>query len=368
MLPAMSDAPGDVPIETVIDDESEFFFRLSPERVLQAVAAAGHEPSGHCFALNALENRVYDVRLEDDRHVVAKFYRPGRWSRETILDEHRLLKALAAAEIPVCAPLPFPDGDTLHSVEDIHYAIWPRTGGRSPNELTDEELSVLGRLMARIHTIAADLGAPNRGLLDADSIPFAALDLLEDGDWLPPSCRHRYVTAVETLVDVYEERAAGVEMQPIHGDCHVGNLLRGDDGWFFLDFDDMVVGPAVQDVWMLVPGRDVEADRQRRVLVDAYRAFRPFDESTFSLIEPLRGFRFVFYAGWIAKRWADPAFPDAFPHFGTEQYWETETRDLEELVLRLESGDDMRTPTEREEIRVEKGDEELTNDDFFWDL
>jgi len=368
MLPAMPDTPGDVPVATVSDDESEFFFRLSPERVLQAVAAAGHEPSGHCFALNALENRVYDVRLEDDRHVVAKFYRPGRWDRETILDEHRLLKALTAAEIPVCAPLPFPDGDTLHSVEDIHYAIWPRTGGRSPNELTDEELSVLGRLMARIHTIAADLGAPNRGLLDADSIPFRALDLLEDGDWLPPSCRDRYVTAVESLVDVYEERAAGVEVQPIHGDCHVGNLLRGDDGWFFLDFDDMVVGPAVQDVWMLVPGRDVEADRQRRVLVDAYRTFRPFDESTFSLIEPLRGFRFVFYAGWIAKRWADPAFPDAFPHFGTEQYWETETRDLEELALRIESGDDMRTPTEREEVRVEKGDEELTNDDFFWDL
>jgi len=349
-------------------DLREFFFRLSPERVLQAVEAAGHVPSGHCFALNALENRVYDVRLEDGNHVVAKFYRPGRWARETILDEHRLLAALVEAEIPVCAPLSFPDGDTLHEVEDIHYAIWPRTGGRSPDELSDDQIEVLGRLMARIHAIAADLGAPNRRILDPESVPLEALELLEDGDWLPPSCGARYVRAVESLVDVYRERSRGVELQPIHGDCHAGNLLRGDDGWFFLDFDDMVVGPPVQDVWMLVPGRDAEADRQRRLLVESYRQFRDFDEGSFSLIEPLRGFRFVFYAGWIAKRWQDPAFPDAFPHFGTDQYWETETRDLEELVERIAKGEDLLNPAEREQAQAESGDDELTNEDFFWDM
>jgi len=349
-------------------DLSEFFFRLSPERVLQAVEAAGHEPSGHCFALNALENRVYDVRLENGDHVVAKFYRPGRWSRETILDEHRLLAALVEAEIPVCAPLRFPDGDTLHQVEDIHYAIWPRTGGRSPDELSDDQVEVLGRLMARIHTIAADLGAPNRRILDPESVPLEALDLLEAGDWLPPSCRRRYEGAVESLVEHYCERSRGVELQPIHGDCHAGNLLHGAQGWFFLDFDDMVIGPPVQDVWMLVPGRDSEADRQRHLLVESYRQFRPFDERTFSLIEPLRGFRFVFYAGWIAKRWQDPAFPDAFPHFGTDQYWETETRDLEELVERIAKGDDLLTTAEREVAAVENSEDELTNEDFFWDL
>ena len=349
-------------------DQNEYFFRLTPARVLQAVEAAGHVPSGHCFALNALENRVYDVRLEDGSHVVAKFYRPGRWSRETILDEHRLLAALVEAEIPVCAPLRFPDGDTLRSIEDIHYAIWPRTGGRSPDELSDDQLAVLGRLMARIHSIAADLGAPNRRTLEAESVPLEALELLEDGDWLPPNCRGRYGRAVEALVETYRERSRGVALQPIHGDCHAGNLLRGDAGWFFLDFDDMVIGPPVQDVWMLVPGRDALADRQRRLLVEHYREFRPFDESTFSLIEPLRGFRFVFYAGWIAKRWADPAFPDAFPHFGTDEYWENETRDLEELVERIERGDDLGTPLEREEKRVASEDEELTNADFFWDM
>ncbi|MEZ4332576.1 MAG: serine/threonine protein kinase [Myxococcota bacterium] len=346
----------------------ESFFRLSPERVLAAVEAGGFVPSGHCFALNALENRVYDVRLESGEHLVAKFYRPGRWSREAILDEHRLLAALVAAEIPVCAPLAFPDGETLHSTLDIHYALWRRTGGRSPDELSDDEIAVLGRLLARIHAIAADIGAPHRRTLDAESVPLEALRLLEQRRFLPPSCRRRYADAVEALVAIYAERSRGLPLQPIHGDCHRGNLLKGDAGWFFLDFDDLVIGPPVQDVWMLIPGRDVEADRQRRLLVEAYRAFRPFDERGFDLIEPLRGFRFVFYAGWIARRWDDPSFPDAFPHFGTDAYWEDETRDLETLVERIESGKDLLSAEEREERRASDGEPELTNEDFFWDL
>lgn len=344
------------------------FLGLTPARVLGAVEAAGLAPSGHCFALNALENRVYDVRLEDGRHVVAKFYRPGRWSRETILDEHRLLAALDEAEIPVCVPLAFPEGGTLRTTDDdVHYAIWPRTGGRSPDELDDAELAVLGRLMARIHAVAAELGAPNRRPLDPEHGPLEALAVLEGGGWLPPACRDRYARAVDQLVAIYTERSRGAAVQPIHGDCHAGNLLHGPAGWFFLDFDDMVIGPPVQDVWMLVPGRDAEADRQRRVLVEAYRTFRDFDERTFSLIEPLRGFRFVFYAGWIARRWDDPAFPDAFPHFGTDAYWEDETRDLEGLVLRIERGEDLLAPEERAE-RAPGSGEELTNADFFWDL
>jgi Ser/Thr protein kinase RdoA (MazF antagonist) len=350
-------------------DLSEFFFRLSPERVLHAVEGAGLRPSGHCFALNALENRVYDVRLEDGAHVVAKFYRPGRWSREAILDEHRLLASLAKAEIPVCAPLQFPDGDTLHEIEDIHYALWPRSGGRSPDELSDAQIEMLGRLLARIHAIAADQGASHRRTLDSESVPLEALELLEKGNWLPPACAPRYALAVKTLTEIYCERSQGIELQPIHGDCHSGNLLNGDAGFFFLDFDDMVIGPPVQDVWMLLPGRDAEADRQRRLLVSAYESFRSFDHDSFALIEPLRGFRFVFYAGWIAKRWEDPAFPDAFPHFGSEEYWENETRDLEELLDRIVRGDDLLTPAEREEAAdAGGGAEDLSNKDFFWDL
>lgn len=348
-------------------DQDEFFFRLTPDRVLKAVEAGGFRTTGHCFALNALENRVYDVRIDDDRHVVAKFYRPGRWSREAILDEHRLLAALRAAEIPVCSPLAFPDGETLHQMEGIWYAIWPRTGGRSPDELRDDEVAVLGRLLARIHAIAESVAAPHRPRLTSKSFPLASLSVLEERNFLPPSCATRFRDAVEEVVRIYDDWSDGVPLQPIHGDCHAGNLLKGDEGWFFLDFDDMVHGPAVHDVWMLLPGRDAEAARQRKLLIDAYSEFRPFDERTLRLVEPLRAFRFVFYAGWIAKRWEDPCFPDAFPHFGTEDYWETETRDLEEQVERILRGTG--PGVEAEAAAVGGVDEpEQSNKDFFWDL
>jgi Ser/Thr protein kinase RdoA (MazF antagonist) len=348
-------------------DDSEFFFRLTPGRVLQAVEAAGMSPTGHCTALNALENRVYDVRLDDGRQVVAKFYRPGRWTRDAILEEHRMLETLAAAEIPVCAPLHFPDGEILHEVEGIHYAIWPRTGGRSPDEFSDADLEVLGRLLARIHNAGEALEVVHRPRLTPQNFPLAALETLEERDFLPPSCASAYRAVVEEVVRVYEDRCGDIAYSPIHGDCHAGNLLHGDQGWFFLDFDDMVVGPAVQDIWMLVPGRDAFAARQRRQMIDAYRLFRDFDERSLELIEPLRAFRFVWYAGWIARRWEDPAFPDAFPHFGTAQYWENEVRDLEEQVERILRGSF---------VASERGDEhpsgepepELSNEDFFWDL
>lgn len=351
--------------------ETESFYRLTPDRVLDAVESAGLVPTGHCSALNALENRVFDVRVErpggGSAQFVAKFYRPGRWSAEAILDEHRLLFALQAAEIPVCAPLRFEDGSSLRTTHDIHYALWPRTGGRPPAELSNAQIEVLGRLLARIHSIAESVEAPHRPRFDSAGVPLQALSILEAGGFLPPSCASRYRAAVEEVVECYDGLARDTPVQPIHGDCHTGNLLQGDAGWFFLDFDDMGVGPAVQDVWMLLPGRDAEADQKRRLLVDAYQTFRPFDVRSLELVEPLRAFRFVFYAGWIAKRWEDPSFPDAFPHFGSEAYWERETRDLEDQLKRIRAG----LPVAGEEAprRAEKGGSApLTNKDFFWDL
>jgi Ser/Thr protein kinase RdoA (MazF antagonist) len=346
---------------------SDFFFELTPDRVLRAVEAGGFRPTGHCSPLTCLENRVYDLRLDDESHIVVKFYRPGRWSREAILEEHQFLLDLRDAEIPVCAPVAFRDGDTLHEAGGIHYAVWPRTGGRSPEEFRDDEIEILGRLLARIHNTGDAREAPHRLRLDAPTSAFEPLRFLEDHEFLPPECRRRYRDAVEQVADLYTERSAGVPVHRIHGDCHLGNLLRGDDGWFFLDFDDFVTGPAVQDVWMLLPGRDTEGARQRALLVDAYRQFRDFEDHWLDLIEPLRAFRFVFYAGWIAKRWEDPAFPDAFPHFGTAAYWENETRDLEEHVDRIARGVDTPEGAARERAGV-SGEPELTNEDFFWDL
>lgn len=358
-------SPRGAPVESAA--VASLFYRLTPDRVLGAVEAGGYRPTGHCTPLNSLENRVYDLRLESGEHVVAKFYRPGRWSREAIEAEHAFLADLREAEIPVCAPLAFPDGATLHRVDDIHYAVWPRTGGRPPDELSDEEVAVLGRLLARIHNVGATRPAPQRPRLTAEAYVHEPLRVLEERRLLPAACVGRYRAAALGVAEAFEARAAGVPFHRIHGDCHPGNLLRGDAGWFFLDFDDCMEGPAVQDVWMLIPARDAEGARQRRVFVEAYRQFRAFEEGWLELVEPLRALRFVRYAAWIGRRWEDPAFPSTFPHFGSDDYWERETRDLEEQLRRIQEGE-APEPAAEAEGEDAKPERELTNRDFFWDL
>jgi Ser/Thr protein kinase RdoA (MazF antagonist) len=311
------------------------FADLSPSAALEAVEAVGLRPTGHCSMLRCLENRVWDLRIEDGTHVVVKFYRPGRWSRAGIEDEHRFLRDLQAAEIPVCAPLSLPDGGSVGEHEGILFGVWPRTGGREPDELRDDELAMLGRLLARIHVVGAQCEPVDRPVLDAETALLVPLDELLDGGWLPDACADRYADAVETLADAYADRVEGVPFLRIHGDCHLGNLLRGRDGWFFLDFDDFASGPAVHDVWVLAPGHDLEALRQRQVLLDGYRQLRDFEPRWLRLIEPLRAARILKISSWIARRFAETAFASTFPHFGTDLYWERETRDLEELVAQL---------------------------------
>jgi Ser/Thr protein kinase RdoA (MazF antagonist) len=346
---------------------SNFFFQLTPDVIIQALERSGFEPTGHCMALNSYENRVYDLRLEDGSHVVAKFYRPGRWSKEQILEEHEFLLELKDDEISVCAPLILPDGGTLHEIEGIYYAIWPRTGGRAGDELPDEDLRKLGRLLARIHNMGAVKKAGHRISLTGETYGLRPLAFLEDNNFLPPAFKTRYADAVKEIVGIYETLSSNVPFQRIHGDCHMGNLLHGNEGWFFLDFDDFLNGPAVQDVWMLVPARDDEGLRQREIFLEAYRTFRDFDTSWLKLIEPLRALRYINYAAWIAKRWDDPAFPPAFPHFGTLKYWEEQTSDLEDqLNFFHKNVRDIPESIRREEPPAGE-DKELTNKDFFWD-
>lgn len=349
------------------------FFALGPEQVLDAVESVGLRPTGHVSALTCLENRVHDVKLEDGRHVVIKFYRPERWSREALLAEHRFLADLREAEVPVCAPLVGPDGETLHESTGIFFALWPRTGGRSPAELKDEDVAVLGRLLARIHAVGSARPAPHRPTLDGAHYGLEPLAFLEKRGFLPERCARRFRAAVEAVVSIYDAWSAGVPRHRIHGDCHFGNLLRGPadgatgDAWYFLDFDDFLVGPAVQDVWMLLPGRDADGARQRSLLLDAYRTFRAFDPRWLRLVEPLRALRFVRYAAWIARRWEDPAFPSAFPHFGSAEYWERETVDLEEQLRLIGRGDDALPGAVAARATGDEG-RELGNEDFFWDL
>lgn len=344
-----------------------FFFDLTPDVVIKAIEQTGLSPTGHCMALNSYENRVYDLKLEDGSHVVSKFYRPGRWSREQILEEHEFLFDLKSDEIPVCAPITFPDAETLHEIEGILYAVWPRTGGRAGDELSDDQIRTLGRLLARIHNMGAAKQAPHRIRLTGKTYGLEPLAFLKDNNFLPDHCRERYIKAAEEVVGIYETLSKDVPFHRIHGDCHLGNLLNGKDGWFFLDFDDFLTGPAVQDLWMLVPARDREGLRQRDIFLDAYRLFRDFDSSWLRLIEPLRALRYINYSAWIAKRWDDPAFPAAFPHFGTVQYWEDETRDLEDQLDYFYKNTNDLPESIHAPDKPKEEEKDLTNRDFFWD-
>jgi Ser/Thr protein kinase RdoA (MazF antagonist) len=321
------------------DSKTQFFFSITPDRVLEAVESGGLRTTGRCIQLNSFENRVYDVELETEEKSqspqnrrIVKFYRPGRWSRDAILDEHQFLADLRAAEIPAIAPLAFSDGSTLKVTPEgeIFYALFPKVGGRAPDELTDDQLIRIGMLLARIHNVGAQRRAPHRVELNAHTYGLQNLEYLL-AHWIPLQFKSQYEKIVRDICEKTEKLFGllpATAIQRVHGDCHFGNLLWNQDGPFFLDFDDMVRAPAIQDIWLLTPGRDADARRQRDILLDGYEQMRAFDRSTLKLIEPLRALRFVHYTAWIARRWEDPAFPAAFPEFNSHSYWADETKDL----------------------------------------
>ena len=323
---------------------TQHFFSLTPAHILEAVERAGYRCTGRCLALNSMENRVYEVEIEvddprqlkspSDRFVIIKFYRPGRWTWDQIQDEHDFLFDLADADIPVIAPI---QNDEGHSVFDdvalgLMYAIFPKAGGRSPDELDDEQCERVGRLLARLHAVGSLKPAEHRVVLNPETYGINNLRWLLDTNTIPPDVRGRFTKAVETICEVSAPWFKAASTQRIHGDCHLGNLLWGKDGPFWVDFDDMVIGPPVQDLWLIIPGRDEYAQRKLKLVLDAYEIMKPFDRSTLRLIEPLRALRFVHFAAWIGKRWDDPSFPRAFPQYGTPRWWGEQTRDLEEQV------------------------------------
>ena len=328
----------------------EQFFALTPERILDAVEFGGRRATGRALALNSLENRVYEVELEDESRIVAKFYRPGRWSKQAILDEHAFLDELHAAEIPVVPPIARDDGGTLGELAVdggvIYFAAFPKARGRAPEELDDESLRQLGRLVARLHTVGAAHRAPARPRLDPSTYGETSLRILlgeqpTDPDaqptgFVPPELRARFASAGRAIVDACA-RAWPASDARIHGDCHLGNLLAGQSGFFFLDFDDFCHGPAVQDLWLLAPGRDDDADRGRALLVEGYQQMRDIDRGSLRFVEPLRALRIMRYAAWIAQRWQDPAFQRAFPDWDEGKSWHREVAELEAQRARVEA-------------------------------
>jgi Ser/Thr protein kinase RdoA (MazF antagonist) len=312
----------------VTADPRATFVSLTPDRVLEAVEVGGLRSTGRCLPLRAFENRVYEVELEDDRRLVVKFYRPGRWSRETILDEHAFLADLAAAEIPVVAPLDLGTGTTLSEIEGILYAAFPKVRGRSLDELDPESRRRIGRTIGRMHAVGASRDAPHRRRLDPNYFVREPLDIVLAGGFMPENLAPRYRDVALRIADTVAAPLAATRVQRIHGDLHWGNILWASDGPVLVDFDDCLVGPPVQDLWLLARGDSEEIRKAREDLLEGYEVFREFDRSTLSLIEPLRALRIVYMSGWIAKRWDDPSFRDAFPNFRNHNYWMQEYEEL----------------------------------------
>jgi Ser/Thr protein kinase RdoA (MazF antagonist) len=321
-----------------MDSVATSFYRLTPDRVLDAVESTGQRVTGRCSALGSLENRVYDVELDDGPHVIAKFYRPTRWSRDTIADEHRMLQALAAQEIRTCPPIADAEGQTLWQIDGIYFALFPRIGGRCPDELSPAELEELGRLTAQMHNVGAAARLHHRPAIDADSYGEESLRLVREHASLAPVPAQRLETVARELIALARQRLAGAATTTVHGDLHRANLLRTEAGFCLLDFDDMGRAPAVQDLWLLLPGRPTDCPDHVEAFLRGYELFRDFDRSSLALIEVLRGLRYLRHAGWIASRWADPSFQRAFPTWGSERYWQEQVSDLYEQIELIRGG------------------------------
>ncbi len=345
------------------DSRDDLFLSLTPDRVLDAVEAAGLQTNPVCYPLNSFENRVYEVELEDRTRIIAKFYRPGRWSAEQILEEHQFLEDLTAEEVPVCPVRRFPDGTTLKQQGKIYYSLAERRGGRAPDELTDDGAERLGMLVGRMHNVAVRRPAPHRVVMSADTFIRDNLAWLRRHDTVPEHLRERYFAAAEEIAERTDRLFAEVDpdFHRVHGDLHLGNVLDRGGALNVLDFDDMATGPAVQDLWLSMPGRDSYAVRQREAFLEGYERFRLFDRKQLRLVEPLRAMRLVHYATWLARRWHDPIFPATWTDFGTDAYWEAEVDTLEEQVALIRAEEDPAA------ARQAEPEEELSNKDYFWD-
>ncbi|MGH6885282.1 MAG: serine/threonine protein kinase [Geminicoccales bacterium] len=305
---------------------------LSPETILDAVESTGLRCDGTSLALNSYENRVYQVGIEEADPLVVKFYRPGRWSRESILEEHAFARELAEREIPVVPPTHY-GGETLHEYAGFLFAIYPRRGGRWPELRSRDARLLMGRFIGRLHAVGATAKFRHRPALDVDTFGKASRDWLLGERFLPPDLEPAYRTLTADLLQRVEARFAVVSplrLIRLHGDCHPGNILWTDMGAHIVDLDDCRMGPAIQDLWMLVSGDESEMAAALDDLLAGYGDFHDFDDRERTLIEPLRTLRMMHYAAWLARRWHDPAFPRAFPWFGEPRYWERHILELKE--------------------------------------
>jgi len=316
---------------------------LTPDAVLDALQSIGLRGDGRLLTLNSYENRVFQVGLEDDSYVVAKFYRPERWSDAQILEDHAFSLELSQREIPVVAPLEI-NGATLHHFADSRFAAFPRRGGRAPELEDDKVLEWIGRFLGRIHAVGATRAFKVRPALNVETFGREPRNWLLASGMIPEDLKDSWLTTIDLALRTVENhfQIRETRLLRLHGDCHAGNILWTEGGNttqggpHFVDLDDARTGPAVQDLWMLLAGDRAGATKQLRALLEGYEQFHTFDREELGLIEPLRTLRLIHYSAWLARRWEDPAFPAAFPWFGTQRYWQDRILELREQTSNMD--------------------------------
>lgn len=321
-------------------DAATPYANLTPDTVLSAIESLGMECDGRLLALNSYENRVYRIGIDGRGPIVAKFYRPGRWSDAAIAEEHAFALELAEAELDVVAPIPV-TASTLHRHEGYRFAIFPSVGGRAPEPGDRDTLRLLGRTLGRVHGVGSRGTFQHRVRLDIEQFGRAPIAFLLGNDWLPAHLFTPFETLTRRLLERIESlwRDAGPVPTTLrlHGDCHLGNILCRDKGVMLVDFDDTLTGPAIQDLWMLLSGEGDDLRQQIDWLLEGYTLFRDFDRRELALIEPLRTLRILHHTAWIARRWDDPAFPVAFPWFAENRHWEMLIGQLHEQLAALDT-------------------------------
>jgi len=320
------------------DESTLAYAELQPDDILMAMEELGFHCDGRFLALNSYENRVYQIGIEDQQPIVTKFYRPGRWSDEAILEEHSFSAELADADIPVVAPLT-PAGKSLHQSGIFRLSVSPSKGGRAPDLDNEDLLRQLGRLVARIHLLGETKSFLHRPRLDVETYGYQSVDFLLDEEFIPMELEDAYQSIVDHLfenIDACFERAGDVTNLRLHGDFHPGNVLVAGDRLHIVDLDDARTGPAVQDLWMFLSGDRHEQTPQLATLLDGYEEFRSFDARELNLIEALRTLRIMHYSAWLARRWEDPAFKIAFPWFNSSRYWDEHILSLREQAALME--------------------------------
>jgi Ser/Thr protein kinase RdoA (MazF antagonist) len=323
--------------KTVMPDTPHPFQTLTPGFIMDAVESLGFTCDCRNLALNSYENRVYQVGVEDGPPLIAKFYRPGRWSDEQILEEHGFCFELAAHELPVVAPLTALEGKSLFHFGDFRFSLYPRKGGHAPEFDDLDNLLILGRLLGRIHRIGATKPFLHRPRLDCSSFGRESVALIGER-FLPMEYRANYDALTSDLLQSIEEimaQAGEGSYIRVHGDCHSGNILWRDEAPHLVDFDDARMAPAVQDIWMMLSGDRARQTVQLNEILCGYGEFFDFRPRQLLLVEALRTLRILHHTAWLARRWDDPAFPASFPWFNTPRYWGEHILELREQISAL---------------------------------